>query len=143
MRPFFGNGGGWLLNVASSAGLLPAGPYMACYYATKAFVTSLTRAAARELAEEGSPVYVGCLCPGPVDTEFNDVANVEFALKGIRPGYCAGYALDQMFRKRRTVIVPTVKIRLGVTLGRLLPQRAVVAVAGRQQKRKLAKNRGC
>ena len=143
VQRFRAQGGGWLLNVASSAGLLPAGPYMACYYATKAFVTSLTRAAARELAEEGSPVYVGCLCPGPVDTEFNDVANVEFALKGIRPGYCAGYALDQMFRKRRTVIVPSVKIRLGVTLGRLLPQRAVVAVAGRQQKRKLAKNRGC
>ena len=85
-------GGGYILNVASSAGLMPAGPYMATYYATKSYVTSLTQAVAQELREEGSRVYVGCLCPGPVDTEFNSVANVEFALKGISAGCCAAYA---------------------------------------------------
>ena len=98
VRRFRERGDGYLLNVASAAGLLPAGPYMATYYATKAYVTSLTRAVAQELKEEGSRVYIGCLCPGPVDTEFNAVANVEFALKGIRPGYCAGYALDMMLK---------------------------------------------
>ena len=82
-------GTGYILNVASSAGLMPAGPYMATYYATKSYVTSLTQAVARELRESGSRVYVGCLCPGPVDTEFNSVAGVEFALKGISAGYCA------------------------------------------------------
>lgn len=74
---------GYILNVASCAGLMPAGPYMATYYATKAYVTSLTRAIAEELRECGSPVYIGCLCPGPVDTEFNRVANVKFMMKGI------------------------------------------------------------
>lgn len=44
---------GYVLNVASSAGLLPAGPYMATYYATKAYVTSLTRGVAEELREAG------------------------------------------------------------------------------------------
>lgn len=56
-------GGGALLNVGSCAGLMPAGPYMAAYYATKAYVVSLTSAVAEELREMHSPVYVGCLCP--------------------------------------------------------------------------------
>ena len=63
-------GGGAILNVASSAGLFPAGPYMAGYYATKAYMASLTRAVAEELRQAKSPVYVSCLCPGPVNTEF-------------------------------------------------------------------------
>ena len=49
--------GGYILNVASSAGLLPAGPYMATYYATKAYMASLTRAVALELKQRGSRVY--------------------------------------------------------------------------------------
>ena len=40
---------GYILNVASSAGLLPAGPYMSSYYATKAYVTSYTKGVAEEL----------------------------------------------------------------------------------------------
>ena len=51
-------GFGTVLNVASSAGLLPGGPYMAGYYATKAYVVSLTRGVAEELREQHSPVYV-------------------------------------------------------------------------------------
>ena len=45
-------GSGFILNVASSAGLMPGGPYMAVYYATKAYVVSLTRAVAQELREQ-------------------------------------------------------------------------------------------
>lgn len=58
-------GSGTILNVASSAGLLPAGPFMAGYYASKAYVVSLTRGVAEELREQHSPVYVCALCPGP------------------------------------------------------------------------------
>lgn len=137
VRRFRERGDGYLLNVASAAGLLPAGPYMATYYATKAYVTSLTRAVAQELKEEGSRVYIGCLCPGPVDTEFNAVANVEFALKGIRPGYCAGYALDMMLKKKKTVIVPTLLMKFAVVGARLLPVNVAVKIAGMQQKRKV------
>ena len=86
MEPGFGT----ILNVASSAGLLPGGPYMAGYYASKAYVVSLTRGVAEELREQHSPVYVCALCPGPVDTEFNDRADVVFALKGITPELCVG-----------------------------------------------------
>lgn len=90
LRKMEAQGFGTILNVASSAGLLPGGPYMAGYYASKAYVVSLTRGVAEELREQHSPVYVCALCPGPVDTEFNDRADVVFALKGITPGALRG-----------------------------------------------------
>ena len=129
---------GYILNVASSAGLLPAGPYMATYYATKAYVSSLTQAIARELKEMNSKVYVGALCPGPVDTEFNDVANVEFALKGITSEYCVEYAIQQMI-KRQTVIVPTLLMKASTMVGRLAPRDLAVKITAGQQKKKLGK----
>jgi hypothetical protein len=128
--------GGYLLNVASSAGLLPAGPYMATYYATKAYVASLTRAVAQELREIGSNVYVGALCPGPVDTEFNEVANVEFALSGISAEDCVAYAIRQM-KRRKTLIIPTLTMKVSTTLGRLIPQELCIKITGHQQKKKL------
>lgn len=130
---------GYILNVASSAGLIPAGPYMATYYATKAYVTSLTQAIAHELKETKSNIYVGCVCPGPVDTEFNAVANVEFSLPGITAEYCAEYSLKKMFQKK-TVIVPTFTMKLALFGVRLLPRSWYVAITARQQKKKL--NRG-
>lgn len=129
---------GYILNVASSAGLLPAGPYMATYYATKAYVTSLTQAIAQELKETASPVYVGALCPGPVETEFNEVANVEFALKGISAEYCVNYALKQMI-KRKNVIVPTMIMKLSTTMGHMSPRKLTVKITSGQQRKKLGK----
>ena len=130
-------GGGYLLNVASSAGLIPAGPYMATYYATKAYVTSLTRAVSVELKEHKSNVYVGCLCPGPVDTEFNDVANVEFALPGISASFCANYAIDMM-KKKKTVIIPTVRMKMALFGKRIISEKSYIKITGHQQKKKLA-----
>lgn len=126
---------GYLLNVASSAGLLPAGPYMATYYATKAYVTSITRGVNCELRNEKSPVYVGCLCPGPVDTGFNRVANVEFALKEISPQKCVSYAIKKMF-EGKTVIVPALVMRLAVWGARMVPNSLCIRIAARQQKKK-------
>ena len=127
---------GYVLNVASSAGLLPAGPYMSSYYATKAYVTSYTRGVAEELRRKHSEVYIGCLCPGPVDTEFNKVANVEFALNGITANYCANYAITQMFKKKIT-IVPAFKIKALVVLSRFLPSKVYIRIAAKQQRKKI------
>lgn len=129
-------GGGSILNVASAAGLLPGGPYMSGYYATKAYIASLTRGVAEELREGKSPVYVGCLCPGPVDTEFNAVADVSFALPGISAEYCVDYAL-RMMEKKRTVIIPGWQMQLAVLGGRFLPDALTVRLTGAQQKKKL------
>jgi short-subunit dehydrogenase len=64
-------GKGRILQTASTAGFLP-GPYQNTYFATKAFVVSHTKGLAHEL--KGSGVTVTALCPGPVDTEFAQVA---------------------------------------------------------------------
>ena len=64
-------GSGGIINVASTAAFQP-GPKMAVYFATKAFVLSLTEALHEELKPHG--IKVSCLCPGPTRTEFGDVA---------------------------------------------------------------------
>ena len=135
LKDFVEKDNGYILNVASSAGLLPAGPYMAAYYATKSYVASLTRAVARELKERGSHVYAGALCPGPVDTEFNQTAHVSFALPGITPEYCVKYAIRQM-KKRKVVIIPTALLKIAAIGGRFIPQKLLIAITGRQQKKK-------
>lgn len=129
---------GYLLNVASSAGLLPAGPFMATYYATKAYVASLTQAVAEELKERGKKVYVGALCPGPVRTEFDHVADVKFSMSGISAKRCAAYAIDQMFLKK-LIIVPTFYMKAAVFLSRLLPREVLLPMTAKQQMRKIYK----
>lgn len=126
---------GFILNVASSAGLMPAGPYMAGYYASKAYVTSLTTAVSEELRSAGSHVYIGALCPGPVDTEFNDVAGVNFGLKGITAKECAEYGVREMFA-RKTIIVPTVTMKAAGIAQKFVPRKLAAAVAGELQKKK-------
>ena len=129
-------GEGYILNVASSAGLLPGGPYMAGYYASKAYVVSLTRAVAVELKELGSNVRVSALCPGPVDTEFNSTAEVVFSLKGITPQQCVKEALKGM-DKKKLIIVPSLRMKLATTFSHVVPYPILVKLTGRQQKKKL------
>lgn len=71
-EPMQARGSGKILQVASTAAFQP-GPRMAVYYATKAFVLSLSEALAVELAASG--VTVTTLCPGPTRSEFMDVAS--------------------------------------------------------------------
>lgn len=65
---------GWILNIGSTAGFQP-GPYMATYYASKAFVNSFSEALAYEL--RGTGVSVTVSCPGPTRTEFGAVSGVD------------------------------------------------------------------
>ena len=67
------HGGGMILNTASTAGFIP-GPLQATYFATKAFVVSFSQALDQEMRKKG--VTVTALCPGPVKTEFIDVAGM-------------------------------------------------------------------
>jgi len=64
---------GGILNVASTASFQP-GPWMAVYYATKAFVLSFSEALHEEVRGQG--VHVAALCPGPTRTEFAEVADM-------------------------------------------------------------------
>ena len=110
---------GYILNVCSSAGF-SAGPNMATYYATKNYLLKLTLAINGELKKHKSQVYVGALCPGPVATEFNQVAGGEFFLKEDDAKYCAKYAVDKMWQ-RKMIIIPRFWLKLLVFLQRFLP----------------------
>lgn len=129
---------GYLLNVASSAGLFPGGPYMATYYATKAYVASLTQAVACELKQHNSSIYVGCLCPGPVATEFNKVANAKFTLNEISTQKCVSYAIKRM-RKGQIVIVPTWVLKIAIGGSRFISRSFNLRMVGYQQQKKLGK----
>jgi short-subunit dehydrogenase len=123
---------GRILNVASTAGFAP-GPLMAVYYASKAYVISLSEALSEEL--RGSGVSVTVLCPGPTLTEFQAVAHMEttrlFRLPGVVMGAeavaKAGYA--GLMRGKR-MVVPGLFNRALMLVIRLSP-RAVVARVSR------------
>jgi short-subunit dehydrogenase len=133
-RDFKKRGSGYILNVASSAAFQP-GPLLSSYYASKAYVLRLTQALAEELRRDGSRVYIGALCPGPVRTEFDSVADVRFSVKGLSSEYVARYALDKMFA-RKTVIVPGMQMKAALFGERFLPQAAIARIAYHMQKRK-------
>lgn len=118
---------GYILNVASSAGFLP-GPLMATYYATKNYVLRLTEAVYEELRREGSNVHISALCPGPVDTGFNDRAGVRFALPGMRSIEVAKYAVEGMFAKK-PVIIPGVAMKLAHFGEKFLREEALLKAA--------------
>ena len=80
LKDFVKRDSGYILNVSSSAAF-QAGPLMATYYGTKAYVLRLTTAIYEELRKLKSNVHVSVLCPGPVKTNFNNVANVKFEIK--------------------------------------------------------------
>ena len=127
---------GYILNVASSAGLMPGGPLMATYYATKAYVISLTRGIAEELRVAKSKVKISSLCPGPVDTNFNNVAKVKFSMAGLPSDYVAKYAIDQMFKGKET-IVPAWYMKIACFGAKILPAKWMIKMVYKRQSSKI------
>ena len=128
---------GYILNIASSAGFL-AGPYLNTYYATKNYVTKWTMAIYEELRREKSNVVISCLCPGPVNTNFNNVAGGSFTIKGLDSSYVAKYAVDKMFNKK-LVIIPGMLCKLGVFFNKFLSNKMSLKVVYNIQKKKASK----
>lgn len=125
---------GSILNVASSAGFM-AGPFFSTYYASKNYVVRLTQAIYEELRIRGSHVSVSCLCPGPVDTEFNRVAGATFGVKPMSSRDVARIAVDGTLKKRLTII-PGAGMKLSVLAARLAPEKLLLRINGRIQKNK-------
>ncbi len=121
LKDFVEKDKGYILNVASSAGFM-AGPRLSTYYATKNYVLKITMAINEELRQSGSNVVVSALCPGPVNTNFNKVSHGEFSIKEASPKYVAEYAINKLFKKKM-IIIPTFRIKLGIFLLRILPYR--------------------
>lgn len=125
---------GFILNVASSAGFM-AGPFFSTYYASKNYVVRLTQAIYEELRIRGSHVSISCLCPGPVDTEFNRVAGATFGVRPMSSRDVARIAVDGTLKKRLTII-PGVGMKLSVLAARLAPEKLLLRINGRIQKNK-------
>lgn len=136
MPHFIERNHGHIINVGSVAGLMPGGPYMATYYATKSYVVSLTNALAEELKRLGSHAQVHALCPGPVNTEFNDVANVKFSLKGISARECVSYCIDEADRGK-IIIIPNMMVKVAAVASKLVPKEIVLGIVARSQKSKI------
>ena len=95
-------GAGIIINVASTGAFQP-GPYIAGYYASKAFVLNYTRAIEREAKKQGVKVY--CLCPGPVRTGFYEKGKGHCPSYAMSPEDVAEYMYDHL-GKKRCVVVP-------------------------------------
>ena len=121
IKDFIERDSGYILNVSSSASFTP-GPLMTTYYSTKAYVTNFTLALSEELKHLNSNVHISCLCPGPVDTNFNNVANCEFKVKSLSSEYVARYAIKKMF-KNKLLIIPGFNIKLLYFFIRFLPNK--------------------
>jgi short-subunit dehydrogenase len=132
MREFLGDmrarRSGRVMNVASTAAFQP-GPYMAVYYATKAFLLSLSDAVAEE--SSGTGVTVTTLCPGPTRTSFTARAQ----LRGSRL-FRAGATMDAAavaragyvgFMRGDRLVVPGIVNKLSAQAYRFFPRRLVVA----------------
>jgi len=132
---------GRIVNLASTAAFQP-GPYMAVYYASKAFVLSFSEALSKEC--EGTGVIVTAICPGPTATEFQTRANVlntgiaqnqKSLLKMMEAAAVAEMGYRGML-KGKSVVVTGVLNRLGAWSGRHLPNVWVMAAIEKFHKKR-------
>lgn len=125
---------GKILNVASIAGFMP-GPLMATYYATKNYIVKLSQAVREELKKRHSKVTISILCPGPVNTNFNKVANVKFNLKGLSSEEVARYAIEKTIKGKFTII-PGTSIKIAKILSKISPDSITAKVCYHMQEKK-------
>ena len=125
---------GKILNVASIAGFMP-GPLMATYYASKNYVVRLSEAIREELRREKSKVQISILCPGPVRTNFNNVANVKFEISSLSSEYVAKYTVKK-FLKGKFYIVPGIQIRFVKNFSKFVPTALLSKIIYNTQKKK-------
>jgi short-subunit dehydrogenase len=122
---------GRILHIASIAGFVP-GPFMATYYASKAFVLSFTEALARELA--GTGVTATASCPGPTASEFSDVAGSgtsKLFKRGAADAASVARHGYQAMLAGRVVAIPGLQNKLSATAIRVVPRAVVRAMVGK------------
>jgi uncharacterized protein len=134
LPPMIAQKRGFVLNVASTAGFVP-GPFMAVYYASKAYVLSLSEALHAELA--GTGVVVSCLCPGATRTQFAETAGSSQSklFKGanvMEAGPVVRAGLEGLFAGR-ALVIPGLTNKLMIQSLRLAPRAMTRTVAKRYQ----------
>lgn len=143
LKEFKKRDSGKILNVASIAAFFP-GPLFAAYYATKVYVLRLTQSLAEELRREKSKVTLSVLCPGPVHTEFEEVANVKFgtgkeAIAGgivLKSEDVAHYAVDK-FLKGKLIIIPGKLMKIAIFVRRIVSEKLMAKIMYKVQSKKV------
>ena len=125
---------GYILNVSSIAGHLP-GPLMDAYYASKSYVYVLSTSINEELKKDKLNIKVGTLNPGPVKTNFNNVANVKFSMHSLSSEYVARYTVDKIL-KGKVDITPGIDIKLLRAIAKIVPFNIMGKFVYVRQKRK-------
>ncbi len=125
------HGGGKILNVASTGSYQP-GPYIAVYYASKAYVLSLTQALRHEL--KGSGLTVSALCPGSTATEFSKRAGKADIKGAMQPNKVADCAYRGVL-KGKAVIIPGFMNKAFIAASKLLPGRLSASIVARVQRK--------
>lgn len=127
---------GKVLNIASTAAF-QAGPFMATYYATKAFVVSFSEALDHEL--DGTRVSVTAHCPGATATEFSSVSGNEEArlFKMQTPAKSENVALDayQAMMEGKRVKIHGLKNAFGAVMAQIGPRKVATALAAKMNER--------
>jgi uncharacterized protein len=136
LPPMVSRRSGRILNLASTAAFQP-GPLMAIYYATKAYVLSFSEAIADEL--RGTGVTVTALCPGPTETGFAAVANMESSrlfkiTKPMNSRDVARIGYEGMKSGKR-VVIPGLRNKLVAQSIRITPRRMVTTIVRKLQER--------
>ena len=124
---------GRILNVASTAAFQP-GPFMAVYYATKAYVLSLSQALAEEVS--GTGVTVTCLCPGVTESEFHQVAGTEGVPLTNAVSMSARTVAEAAYKgmtRGKLVVIPGLHNKIGAQSIRFAPRGMVLKIVRRLQ----------
>ena len=108
---------------------------MDTYYATKNYVVRLSEGIREELRRKKSNVSISVLCPGPVNTNFDKVAEVDFSLDALSSDYVADYAIKGLERNK-FYIVPGFSIKMLKIFSKIIPTNMLARMVYLSQKRK-------
>jgi hypothetical protein len=126
---------GVILNVGSMAAFLPT-PLLSTYAASKAYVVSFSQAVNYELKKQHRNLSVLVLCPGPVATEFGQVAEAQdMGLPGISAKVCASVAIKGILKKKPKII-PSIQMKFLHFIIRFFPTQFILKISYNLQNKK-------
>ena len=125
---------GKILNVSSIMGFMP-GPLMSSYYASKAYITSMSRAINTELKMKNINVTISTLCAGAVDTNFNSDLGISFFIPPSSSESVAKYSINKLL-KNKEIIIPGIINKIVYILNKIIPNTISKYIVYMSQKKK-------
>jgi len=125
---------GKIVNISSMAAFLPT-PLLSSYAATKSYVYSYSMALRYELQKNKKPIDVITVCPGPVITEFNLIANASPKMKGLPVSKCVKSIISGI-KKNKALNIPGLKMKMMYHLLKLTPRKLKTSISYSIQSKK-------